>query len=127
MLKSKRNLGASFIKAKKYGQAEATFAAIAADAKDPVAQAIAEIGRAEVNLARGQVDLARVQLTNVLAVRFAAEEERPRAMWLLAQAYGELHKKGEKGARAHGRRYLKDLVKHYPGSDLAAQARKLLK
>ena len=127
ILAAQRDLGTAYIKARKYSEAERTFSAIARQSKgDPRAQAVAAIGRAEAELGRGNADAARVMLTDVLAVHFSAEAELPRAMWLLAQAYEKLAEAGEKGARKRQRIYLRDLVEQYPGSDQAADARKIL-
>jgi TolA-binding protein len=126
-LRAEADRGAAMIAAKDYVAAETLFGSMSRSHRDdPRAQALADIGMGAVALGKGELDLARVRLTAAATLHFKADEERPRALLLLARTYSELDKKGEKGARRLARAYLNDLLKFYPASDYAGEARELL-
>lgn len=124
-LRAQRDKGSSLVKDKKYNDAVTIFSRMASSRNDPLARAIGMMGQGEVSLAQGKSDLARVQLSEVSALGFGAEEERPRALRLLAEAYIDLKAKGEKGAADVAQLYIDDLLRNYPGTEDAKAARNL--
>ena len=123
-LRAERDKGSALIKDKKYNDANRIFSRLASSRNDPLARAIGMMGQGELSLAQGDADLARVQLSEVTALGFSAEEERPRALRLLAECYLALKGK-EKGAETLAAAYINDLLTHHPGTEAAKAARGL--
>ena len=126
-LRAQRDKGSSLIREKKYSAASMVFSQMANSRNDPLARAIGVMGQGEVSLAQGKSDLARVLLSEVSALGFGAEEERPRVLRLLAEAYIDLKSKGEKGAGKLAQLYIDDLVRNHAGTEDAQAARDLQK
>jgi len=124
-LRAQRDKGSSLVRAKKYSPASMVFSQMANTRDDPLARAIGVMGQGEVSLAQGKSDLARVLLSEVSALGFGAEEERPRVLRLLAEAYIDLKSKGEKGASELAQIYIDDLIRNHPGTEDAKAARDL--
>ena len=123
-LRGERDKGSALIMDKKYNAANGIFARLSTSRNDRLARAIGLMGQGELSLAQGNPDKARVQLSEVTALGFAAEEERPRALRLLAECYIALKGK-EKGAETLAAAYIDDLLRHHPGTEDAKVARGL--
>ncbi len=124
-LRALRDKGSSLVKDKKYSAATSVFSRMAGSRDDLLARAIGLMGQGEVSLAQGKSDLARVQLSEVAALGFGAEKERPRVLRLLAEAHLDLKTKGERGAAELAQLYIDDLIRNHPGTEDAKAARSL--
>lgn len=124
MLRAERDKGSALVQDKKYNDANRIFSRLATTRDDPLARAIGMMGQGELSLAQGDPDLARVRLSEVTALGFNAEEERPRALRLLAECYIALKGK-EKDAETMAAAYIEDLLTHHPGTEDAKVARDL--